>query len=408
MKEAVLKKYARLLVEVGVALQKGQKLVVRGPVERADFLRLCVEAGYDAGASEVIVSWRDDFVTRQKYLRADAEVFDSVPAWEVHFLTDYAKADTPVLSLTGADPEALQGVDPVRLLANAKASAEQLKEYRRLQMTDFFRWCVAGVATEKWAEKVFPNAADPVEALWEAILSVSMVDEESDPVALWREKQRVFEHRTQHMNERHYKALHYRNSLGTDLVVGLPAGHIWAGGSSGGGDRPLFLPNIPTEEIFTAPSRTEVNGVVCAALPLVLNGGVVEGLRFTVKDGYITGAEAEKGRELLLASLNSDPGARRFGEVALVPYDSPISNRKTLFYNTLYDENASCHFAFGAAYPETIQGGSEMSEEAFEAAGGNNSGTHVDFMVGTADLSIDGILPDGTVEPVFVDGNFAF
>lgn len=409
MKE-LMKKYARLLVEVGVNIQKGQELVIRCPVERADFARLCVEAAYAAGCSEVTVFWQDDFVARQRFLHADASVFENIPRWQYHFLTDHAVDGAAVLSLSGANPENLVGVEPSRLRAAERAQATQLTEYRRLQMTDSFQWCIGGVATEGWAKKVFPNAANPVSELWQAIFKTALVREGEDPVQLWRNKQADFERRTAYLNQKHYKALHYRNSLGTDLVIGLPDGHIWQGGSSKAKreGNTVFLPNIPTEEIFTAPSRSDINGVVYASMPLVKNGSVAENFSFTIKDGRITDVKAEKGLDMLLSALDADENARRFGEVALVPCDSAIFKLGTLFYNTLYDENASCHLAFGAAYPDTIEGGSEMSPEEFEKAGGNNSGIHVDFMIGTTDLSIDGIDASGNPEPVFINGNFAF
>lgn len=400
--------YARLLVEVGANIQKGQELLLIAPVERADFVRLCVEAAYKAGAKDVTICWRDDFETRQKYLYADSSVFEHVPAWRYHMYTDIAKRGGALLSLTAVDPNNLSGVDPARTLAAERAQAAEMKEFRALQMTDSIQWCIGGVPIESWAKKVFPNEENCVDKLWNAIFKTALVEHGGDAVSLWREKQKDFVRRTKHLNERKYKALHYKNSLGTDFTVGLPEGHIWEGGSSLSRSGVLFLPNIPTEEIFTAPSRMSVNGVICASLPLIKNGNIASGFKFTVKDGKITDVAAEKGLEVLKAAIDVDEGARRFGEVALVPYDSAISQMNTLFYNTLYDENASCHFAFGAAYPGTIAGGEDMTDEQFMAAGGNVSGTHVDFMVGTPDLSIDGICEDGSVEQVFVNGVFAF
>lgn len=209
------------------------------------------------------------------------------------------------------------------------------------------------------------------------------------------------------LNELHFASLHYTNSLGTDLTIRLPETHLWSGGDSLCRTGRPFVANMPTEEIFTAPLRTGINGVVYAALPLVHNGNIIENFHFVIKDGRIVEAHAEKGEEILKAAIAEDEGASYFGEVALVPYDSPISNQKLLFYNTLFDENAACHLAFGEAYPECVEGGEAMSKEELKAAGLNDSITHVDFMIGTSDLSIIGTTGDGREVPVFADGNFA-
>lgn len=407
--QELLKKYAKLLVEVGVNIQNGQALIVRCPVECADLARACVEAAYNAGCSEAMVDWRDGFCTRQKYLYADSAVFETIPEWRCRFSIDNARQGTAIISITGDDPENLKGVDPERLMASGRAAAKQLAEFTRLQVTDSFAWCVAGAATEAWANKVFPGCPDSVDRLWKAIFKTALVDEDSDPVVLWREKQKIFDRRMNYLNSRRYKALHYKNSLGTDVTVGLPDDHVWMGCSSIVKNKgTVFLPNIPTEEIFTAPHKDKVNGVICSSMPLIENGDIADKFSFTLKDGKIVDVKAEKGLELLLASLDTDEGARYLGEVALVPCDSAISTMDIQFYNTLYDENASCHFAFGAAYPDCIKGGSDMTESELAVVGGNTSGVHSDFMVGTADLSIDGINADGTSEPLFREGKFVF
>lgn len=403
-----IKEYARLLVEAGVNIQKGQGLILNAPIECADFAREVVSAAYKAGCREVVVNWRDDAVTRERYLYAESDVFASIPRWQYHFLTDHAEAGWAFLSLAGSDPDNLAGVDPERLRASAAARASELTEYRRLQMKDSFQWCIGGVPVKSWASKVFPDSLTPVEDLWKAILYTAEVGDEGDAVLRWKQKQGQFERRTEILNAKHYRALHLKNSIGTDLMVGLAKTHVWQGGRGISEKGVPFLPNIPTEEIFTCPDKDNVNGVVYASMPLISDGNVAENFSFTVKDGRITDVFAKRGLEVLLSSLDTDEGARRFGEMALVPYDSPISQLKTLFYDTLYDENASCHMAFGGAYPDTVVGGKELSEDAFAAAGGNNSGVHVDFMIGTADLSIDGICENGDSEPVFRNGNFVF
>lgn len=403
-----IKEYARLIVEAGVNIQKGQGLILNAPVECADFAREVVSAAYAAGCREVLVNWRDDAVSRERFLHADSDVFGSIPRWQYHFLTDHAVDGWAFLSLDGSDPDNLNGVDPERLRASAAARASGLTEYRRLQMKDSFQWCIAGVPVMAWAKRVFPDSKEPVAELWNAILNTAEVVDGGDAVERWRAKQKQFEHRTSVLNDKHYKALHYKNSLGIDLTVGLAKNHVWQGGRGISEKGVPFLPNIPTEEIFTCPDKDNIDGIVYSSMPLIHDGNVADRFCFTVKGGRITDVKAERGLEVLLSSLDTDEGARHFGEVALVPYDSPISQMKTLFYDTLYDENASCHFAFGGAYPDTVVGGKEMSESEFADAGGNNSGVHVDFMVGSPDLSIDGITEDGRREPVFRNGTFIF
>ena len=226
-------------------------------------------------------------------------------------------------------------------------------------------------------------------------------------VSAWRQHLDTLGRRKKLLNEYHFKYLHYTNSLGTDLTIELPDDHLWAAGNSETPAGVGFVANLPTEEIFTAPLKMGANGTVCAALPLVNNGSIIEDIRFTVREGRIVEAKASRGEDVLNAAIAVDDGARYFGEVALVPYDSPIRSSGLLFYNTLYDENASCHLAFGEAYPECIRGGESMTKEELKAHGLNDSVTHVDFMVGTADLSITGMTHDGKEVPIFRDGNFA-
>ncbi|MCI9460359.1 MAG: aminopeptidase [Oscillibacter sp.] len=343
--EHKLREYARLLVRIGLNPYPGQRMVISSPVECAPFARLCAEEAYEAGCCEVVMNWTDDAMTRMKYLRASEEVFDAVPLWRRHFFNDQALEGTAYLAISASDPENLKGVDSQRIIRAQRASGKALKDFDRLQMCGGFPWCIA-------------------------------------------------------------KSLHYTNSLGTDLTVELPEGHIW----ESGGDHTLsgrsYIANIPTEEIFTSPLKTGANGVVYASLPLVHDGNVIDKFHFVVKEGRIVEAHAEQGEETLKAAVSVDEGAAYFGEAALVPYDSPISNQNLLFYNTLFDENAACHIAFGEAYP-CLEGGQQMTKDELKARGLNDSITHVDFMIGTPDLSIVGTTRDGREVPIFIQGNFA-
>ena len=408
--EEKLREYAKLLIVIGLNLQKGQTLVISSPVECAYFARLCASAAYDAGCREVVMNWSDDALGREKYLRADASVFESVPEWRRHFYNDYAAEGAAYLAIDASDPEMLQGVDPKRLTAAQRSSAKALDPFYRLQMKNGFPWCIASIPIPSWAKKVFPNEneEDAMRKLWEAIFETVRITGNGDAIEKWREHLARLEKRREVLNRLRLRSLHYTNSLGTDLTIELPEGHLWATGGGKSTAGIPFVANMPTEEIFTAPLKTGINGIVYAAMPLVDNGNIIDGFHFVVKDGKITEAKAERGEEFLKTAISVDEGASYFGEVALVPYDSPISNQKILFYNTLFDENASCHIAFGEAYPECLEGGTDMTREELDAHGLNYSINHVDFMVGTEDLSIVGTTADGREVPIFVNGNFAF
>ena len=408
-REAKLKEYARLLVEVGLNLQKGQTMVLSSSVEHVEFARLCAQAAYDAGCREVVEDWGDPALKRAWFLRAADEVFDEFPAWRAKFLTDYAEADAAFLYVDGVDPETLKGIDPDRMTRIDRAGEKPLEKFTHMQMANVVPWCIGAVPVPSWAKKVFPDCseAEAVDKLWEAILTTVRVTGDGKAVERWQAHLAQLNARKDKLNALRFKSLHYTNALGTDLTVELPEGHLWAVCVAPTPKGQSFICNMPTEEIYTAPLRTGVNGVVCAALPLVDSGNIIEGLRFTLKDGKIVKLHADKGEEFLRAAVSTDEGAAYLGEVALVPYDSPISNLGILFYETLFDENARCHFAFGEAYPECIEGGQDMEREELLAHGLNYSIQHCDFMIGTPDLSIVGTTHDGKEIPVFVDGNFA-
>ena len=405
--EEKLREYARLLVEIGVNIQKGQNLVLSAPVECASFARMCAAAAYAAGCREVIMSWGDDFLAREKYLHAADEVFDTVPRWRQSFFNDYAEEGAAYLAISASDPENLKGVDGDRIIRAQKASGEALKPFYRLQMANGFPWCIASIPIPSWAEKVFPGCPNAVDRLWEAIFAAVRITGDGKAVDRWHDHLAMLERRKNALNRLRLTSLHYHNSLGTDLTIRLPERHLWASGGGVARSGQPFIANIPTEEIFTAPLKTGVDGVVYASLPLCHDGNVIDGFHFVVREGRIVEARAKIGEETLLAAISVDEGASYFGEVALVPYDSPISNQGILFYNTLFDENASCHLAFGEAYNECLEGGEAMDKEDLKALGLNDSLTHVDFMVGTADLSITGRTAGGREIPVFRDGNFA-
>ena len=403
-----LREYARLLIQVGLRVQKGQRLVISSPVECAFFARMCAEEAYAIGCKEVVMNWHDDAMARMKYLHADDSIFDEVALWRRHFFNDYALEGAAYLAISASDPENFKGVDTDRIIRAQQASGKALKDFDRLQMSSGFPWGSASIPIPSWAKTVFPDVSEEqaMEQLWDAIFQAVRVSGDGPAVEKWEQPLATLHERLEALNRLNFKSLHYTNSLGTDLTVELPEGHIWEAGNDVTLSGQQYIANIPTEELFTAPLKTGVNGGVYSAVPLVNDGAIIDKFHFVVKDGKIVECHAEKGEEALKAAISVDEGASYFGEVALVPYDSPISNQKILFYNTLFDENSACHLAFGEAYP-CIEGGKEMTKEQLKEKGLNDSITHVDFMIGTADLSIVGTTRDGREVKVFENGNFA-
>ena len=404
-----MESYARLLVRVGINLQKDQTLVIASPIDCAEFARVAQVEAYRAGAREVIMRWTDEKSVKTTYDMAPDAIFDEFPAWQKAFFNDYADLGAAFLSIAASDPELMKDVDPKRISRLSKARSTALERFRMLQMSNKNVWCVASVPTVAWARKVFPGKGEKeaVEALWNAIYKTVRVDQ-ADPVRAWRDHQAALDVRLAFLNGHRFSSLRYRNGLGTDLTIALPKGHVWWGG----GDRYeeggyVFVPNMPTEEVFTMPHKDGANGKIVSSMPLNYNGNLIEDFWFRLKDGLVVDFGAGKGADVLKELLDTDEGARRLGEVALVPFDSPISNLGILFYNTLFDENASCHFALGKAYPTCLEGGTDMDASALKTAGVNDSLVHVDFMVGSADLEITGIKADGAEVTVFKNGNFA-
>lgn len=405
--EDKIREYARLIVCTGINVQPGQEVVISCPVEYYEFGRLLIEEAYQAGAGEVIMRWGDTFETRQFYLHASEEVLGTVPEWKAESLNYYARRGAGFVSVSGSDPEAYKGIDPKRMHIRETAMDEALKEYYDLSMSSAIPWTVAAVPQKKWAAKVFPelSEAEGMKRLWELVLQAVRIGD-GDAVQAWEEHDRMLKSKCRMLNEYAFEKLHYTNSIGTDFTVGLVKGHIWEGGSEVAGTGTVFEANMPTEEIFTMPDRRVAEGTLVSALPLSYRGNLIKNFRLTFHEGRVVDYSAEEGYETLQSLIETDEGSHSLGEVAIVPYSSPISQMKTLFYNTLFDENASCHFALGECYPTTVEGGVDMSEEELAEVGGNSSVNHVDFMVGTADLTITGIQADGTEIRIFENGDW--
>lgn len=407
--EKNMEKLADLVVKKGVNVQKGQPVLLRCPVERADFARLVAKKAYERGAVEVVMQWSDDPLTLMKFENAPVEHFEEVPDWMVQRTKYYMEKGACVISVAATDPELLKDVDPKKIATWSKAFSAANKENMKYTMNDLNSWCVVSVPTVGWAKRVFPDVSEDeaMEKLWNAIFYTTRTDKD-DPVSAWDEHIGVMDRHAAVLNEKQYKKLHYKNSLGTDLEVELPENHIWISGGSENAKGDVFIANMPTEEVFTLPKRTGVNGKLYSTKPLNMSGSLVDEMVFTFENGKVVDYDAKVGKQHLTDLFDVDENARYLGEVALVPYDSPISNSGLLFYNTLFDENASCHFAFGKAYPTCIKGGVDLSDEELLEVGVNDSLIHEDFMVGSKDLEITGELPNGEVEYIFKDGNWAF
>lgn len=408
MKEQTLQeKYADLVLQTGVNLQDNQALVINGPVEGAAFVRLVAEKAYELGAKEVHVNWADDELSLLKYQHAADEVIENFPEWKVQLQESYAKDGAAFLSIHATDPDLLQEVDPARVAKASKAAGQALKEFQKYIMNDWVTWTVISIPTVKWAEKIYPDKTgeDAVEALWKTIYTMTRVGE-GDPIKEWEKHNTTLENASQLLNDKQYEALHLQ-APGTDITIGLPENHIWQGGAAVSEDGVVFNPNIPTEEVFTAPHKYKVDGTVSSTKPLNYGGSVIDNFQLTFKDGRVIDFQAETGEEVLQHLLDSDEGAKHIGELALVPDASPISQSGLIFYNTLFDENASCHIALGKAYPTNVENGAEMDDATLDQHGMNDSLVHVDFMVGSAQINIDGILEDGTKESVFRQGAWA-
>ena len=403
-----LKNYAKLVIRAGVNLQKGQELLLRSPIQCAEFARLLAEEAYRAGASRVTTDWSDERMTRMKYDYCPVSEFETVPEWLAALNNNTAKNGGAILTIAASDPEAMAGVDPSKMGAWVKASHKACRAFYDGMDLGRNVWCIISAPTSAWAKKVFPDVSEKeaVEKLWDAIFKAVRADWE-DPVEAWTEHKKAFAEKLQFLNESQFDELHYTNDAGTDITVGLPENHAWAGGGGATVDGVDFFPNMPTEEVFCTPDKNRCDGTVKSALPLNYQGNLVDKFSVTFEKGKVTDFSAETGYETLRQIIETDEGSHHLGEIALVPKKSPISEMGILFYNTLYDENASCHFALGKGFAECFAGGLSTKKEELMEKGMNDSATHVDFMIGTADLKITGRKKDGTETVLFENGNWA-
>jgi len=412
--QELLRKYAEAVVKVGLNLRAGQRLIITNSVARGvppaarPFVHEITKAAYAAGARFVDVIWGDEEMLRIRLQNAPADSFNEYPKWHVNGIMDMIKNGDALLSIYANDPDVYNGLDSERMGAMQRAHLENYQEVGVSVTRNAINWCVVASAAPAWAAKMFPDLKpkEAEEKLWQAIFETTRAVE-PDPIAAWGEHIINLRKRSDYLQAKRYSALHYK-SQNTDFTLGLPSGHKWISAQSLAENGVVFTANMPTEEIFTLPDCQRADGTVSATFPLSYGGSLIEDFQVTFENGKVVKVNARKNEAMLQKLVDIDEGAKRLGEVALVPASSPIARRGHLFYNTLFDENASCHIAIGRAYRFTLTGGEELTDEEFNAAGGNTSLTHVDFMIGSPQMDIDGIKEDGAREPLMRSGEWAF
>lgn len=404
--EERLHNYARLAVRVGLGVREGQRVLVQAPVETAPLARLIVREAYAAGASLVDVRWDDDDVQLARFSLAPEGSFEQISQWRVNAETETADAGGAVIAIRATNPNLYAGVDPARVTVHQRALAAYRRPYTGQVMTNRLNWNLISAPVAEWAELMFPGVPreEAVQRQWDAILAATRADQ-PDPVAAWQTHLADLKRRRDLLTGKQYGALHFRGGE-TDLTVGLAEDHMWGGGAADTTSGITFTANIPTEEVWTAPHRERVDGVVVSTKPLSYNGVLIDGIRIRFQGGRVVEATARQGGETLAQMIDTDEGSHRLGEVALVPHSSPISRSGLFFFNTLYDENAASHIAIGSAYRFNVRGGVEMTTEEFAAKGGNDSLTHVDWMIGSGEMDVDGITQEGGREAVMRGGEF--
>lgn len=405
MNKDVLKKYAEVIIKIGSNVQKDDEVVIRADVNSHEFIPYLAQAAYQAGAKKVTTLFGSEKLMRLRYLNESVEALTDIPDWRVKSMEYIVEKDAAYIYIVSDDPQAFMDVNPDKMAAYSKANRSKLINFYDATMNNDVRWTIAAYPSVEWASKVFPNdnPKDAYDKLSKLIQKAMRLDVE-DSYQAWKQHQELLNKRVEYLNSANFKALKYKNSLGTDLYVELPDNYIFMGGADKSKGR-TFMANLPTEEVFTAPKKLSAQGTLVASMPLIHNGAMIKDFSLTFENGKVVDFKAEQGQEILKNILDIDEGAKYLGEIALVPFDSPIQKMNTLFLNTLYDENASCHFALGKAYP-CIKDADKLTKEELIQAGINDSLEHVDFMIGTQDLEITGITQDGQEIKFFKNGNF--
>ena len=407
MKKSVLKEYAKLIVNVGANVQKGQEVQITAGMDQPEFVTYVAEACYKAGAKKVTVEWKNDALTKLAAKYQKLSTLSKVEAWEEAKLQHMVDVLPARIFIMSEDPDGLKGISEPKYSKSLAARGKIVKPYRQA-IDNKHQWTIAAVPGEKWAKKVFPHLSkkQAVEALWETILSCARA--EGDGVANWEAHNAQMEKNAAFLNEKGIRKLHFKASNGTDLTVGLMERSRFCAACDVTLDGVKYTPNMPTEEVFTTPKKGEAEGVVYASMPLSYQGQLIENFSMEFKGGKVVSVKAEKNEALLQRMVEMDENAGYLGECALVPKESPINRSGLIFYNTLFDENASCHLALGMGYDTCVEGFADLSRDELAEMGVNDSVIHVDFMIGTEDMEIDGITADGEVVAIFRNGTWAF
>ena len=405
MNQDTLRKYARTLLQYGVNLQQDQTLVISVDVENKDFAVIVTEEAYELGAKEVVLNWRCSPIARQRLLHANESVLEKPANWIPEFYKQYIDEKAAFLFLISANPKALEGIPTDRISLQSRNLNKALSFYHTAIMNSSVTWCVASVPTVLWADLLGYEGTDEekINQLWETLLKLCRI-EGIEPKDTYRHHMAKLRHRCEALNKLDLKALRYTCENGTDLLLELPEAHIWLGGEESSKDGTIFNANIPTEEVFSAPQYNGVNGIVYSTKPLIYHGNTISDFSFTFKEGKIVEYTAKEGYEVLKELVETDEGSHYLGEVALVDHFSPISQSNQIFFETLFDENASCHLAIGASYPTCLKDSDGLSEEELKERGLNHSLTHVDFMIGHERMNIKGYTRDGQEVDIMIDG----
>lgn len=401
--ENLMRKYARVLLESCLKVEKNQPLFVSFNVERLDFVRIVSEEAYRLGIKDIFFDMSDPYLKHSALKYLEVEALKKLSFWNKEMWNVYARKHAAFLMLASETPGLMKDIEPKKITEMTKFAYETRKEFESYRDKSELAWCIAAVPTKAWAGEIFKDKENPVELLWNKIFEICSITEE-DPVKIWNEKLSLLKKRANKLNEKNFKTLIYKSSK-IDFKIDLPENHRWGSGCEKLANGKEVLVNFPTDEVFTSPDCRSAEGIVYSSKPLEYQGVILDNFSIEFKDGVVTNFTAEQGEETLKEMINICENSNMLGEVALVSYDSPISNTNMVFLETLYDENAACHLALGDSFPECIKE-KGTKEELFEKYNMNNSDSHVDFMIGTKDLNIKGITHDNKEIDIFINGNF--
>jgi aminopeptidase len=412
--EKYLDNYIEVIIKKGLNIQPGQRLLITSlfypgvPIELTSFVRRIVEKAYKSGAKFVDVMWSDDEIELLKFKYGNQETLEEFPFWRPQTAEKFLDNGDAILIIYAVNPDLLKEIEPRKLSVAQQTRFKHLKPLLDKIRKFLSNWVIVSAPVNGWSEKILPDipTTERIDNFWNIIFDICRVKNEN-PMAAWEEHIKHLKSRCEYLNKKHYSELKL-SAPGTDLTVGLPEGHVWKGGSVKNIKGIEFIPNIPTEEVFTIPHKDKVNGFVSSTKPLLLGGRLAEDFKMTFKEGKVINISAKKGEEFLNDLIKTDDGASRLGEIALVPHSSPISQHNKIFYNMLIDENAANHIALGNAFRANIINGDSMPDEEFSKVGGNLSGIHIDFMVGSEHMSVDGVLKNGDIEPIMENGEWVF